>query len=182
LVAEADIAASCQLTSGRRPFEQGNALGSNRLLVTDRPDSLSGLGLQPDPVAVTAEEACQPLPYRLAVWKDFGPLGKDDAIQIPQLPAGGPDFFPGHREHVGRFPAAVGRIGVGEQLTNVAEPHRPQQGVGHGVQQDVGVRVADSRLVVRQLDAAQPEAVAWFQPVGVVAESDPVHHSLSSSG
>jgi hypothetical protein len=40
------------------------------------------------------------------------------------------------------------------------------------MQQDVGVAVADQMLVVRDLDAAQPQRPAAGEPMGVVSDTD----------
>ena len=102
-------------------------------------------------------------------------MGEDDAIQIPELPAGGSDPFQGNPEHLGRSPPAIDRIGVGKEFANVTQSGRPKDGVGDRMEQHVGVAVADCRPVMREPQPPQPEAVSRFEAVGVVAKSDPLH-------
>ena len=47
-----------------------------------------------------------------------------------------------------------------------------QQRVGHGVQQHVGVAVADQRAGRGNVDAAQPQRSAGREPMRVVSDSD----------
>ena len=57
-------------------------------------------------------------------------------------------------------------------MADVRQAGGAEQGVGHGVQQDVGVAVAEQMAVVRHVDAAQPQRSAGGGAVRVFAESD----------
>ncbi len=102
----------------------------------------------------------------------LGALGKHDAIDVCDLPAGPGHGLAGLLEHVGRVASAVDRIGIGKHLADVAQGGRAQDGVGHGVQQHVGVAVPDEPAVVGDIDAAQPQWAAGSEPVRVVSDSD----------
>ena len=71
-----------------------------------------------------------------------------------------------------RTAAAVGGIGVGKHLSNVAQGGGPEQGVDHGVQQGVGVAVAHRLVIVGDVDAAKPQRAARLEAMSVVSESD----------
>jgi ABC-2 type transport system ATP-binding protein len=116
------------------------------------------------------------------VRKDFGPLGENHAIQVHDPPAGLPQSVGGSPEHFGRVSAAVDRIGVGKKFADIPQRRRSEQGIGDRVEEHVGVAVADGGLVVGDSDAAEHQAGAWFEAVGVVAEADAVHGWWGSSG
>ena len=79
-------------------------------------------------------------------------------------------------QHFGRVAAAVLGVGVGEHLAHVAQGGGAQQGVDQGVQQRVGVAMADRLPIVGNVDAAQSQWSARLQPVGIVSDSYP--HSV----
>ena len=54
-------------------------------------------------------------------------------------------------------------------LSDVAEGGSAEHGVGHGVQEHVGVRVAVKAEFKRNLHAAQNERTAFDQSMGVVS-------------
>ena len=58
----------------------------------------------------------------------------------------------------------------GEKLADVAEPSRAEQCVGEGVHYDVGVGVAGQALLERNLDSAENQLAARFEPMKVVAD------------
>ena len=47
----------------------------------------------------------------------------------------------------------------------------PSKRIGHGMQQDIGVAVADRVLVVGNVDAADPQRASLRQPMRVMAKS-----------
>ena len=50
-----------------------------------------------------------------------------------------------------------GRVGVGEEMANIDLANRPEDGIGDGVKQGVGVRVTVQAFAVRNLDAPQDQ-------------------------
>ena len=87
--------------SGSILLKKHNALGRNCLLCANRTHAFPGLGLQPDSGLVGAEQFGNPFADGRAMRKDFGPLGEDDAIQIPELPAGGSYVIQSDGQHFG---------------------------------------------------------------------------------
>ena len=55
---------------------------------------------------------------------------------------------------------------------NVAQSRCTQERVGNGVQQGIGVRVAQQTYVVRDVDAADDQLAAFDQCVAIVALAD----------
>jgi hypothetical protein len=76
-------------------------------------------------------------------------------------------------EQEGAVGPGVAGVGVGEELADVAEGGGAQEGVGEGVEDDVGVGVADEALLEGDVDAAEDQAAALRETVGVVSEADP---------
>lgn len=166
----------------RLALDQHDALGADRQLLADRPHRLARLGLEPDGFLGDAEHGGDAAPDRGAVWKDFGPLGENHAIQICDPPAGGRQAIGRRPEHRRRIASLIGGVGVGKHLADVAEPSRAEEGVGDRVQEHVGVAVADGPAVVRDGDPAEHEAVTGAEPVRVVAKTDAVHALFSPGG
>ena len=79
-------------------------------------------------------------------------------------------------DDLGEQPAAVEplplRVGVGEELADVAERGGAEQGVGDRVEDDVGVGVAGQAALVVDPDAAEDQRAALDQPMGVVTDPD----------
>ena len=107
--------------------------------------------------------------------KDFGALGEDHAIQIHNPPPRFGHPVAGDAEHPGRIPPPVGRIGVGKELADVAERCRPEERIGDGVEEDVGITVAEGHPIVRDRNPPEHERRARPEAVGVVAEADADH-------
>ena len=76
------------------------------------------------------------------------------------------------QELVGRGAAPL-RIGRREVVADVAFADRAQHRVGDRVQAGVGVGMADQGMGVGDLHAAEPDAVAGSEAVGVEALADP---------
>ena len=104
---------------------------------------------------------------------ELRPFGVDHAVEVHDAVTGLGHFCGGGRQHLGRVAAAVGRVGVREHAADIGQGGRAEQGVGHGMQQHVGVAVADELPVVRHIDAAQPQRPARLRAMTVFAESNP---------
>ena len=64
----------------------------------------------------------------------------------------------------GAFPA---RVGIGEMHADIAERDGPEQSVGDGVGQHIGVRVAFQSEVARDGDAAQDQRPAGYDAMDI---------------
>ena len=69
--------------------------------------------------------------------------------------------------------------GVGEEFADVAQGGGAQKGVGDGVQQCVGIGVAEQAFAVGNGNAAQNQGAAFNEPVDVIALSDTDIHGVS---
>ena len=87
-------------------------------------------------------------------------------------PAGLLDEVARMLEEQRRGGAAPLRVRRREMVADVAGAERAQDRVGQRVEDDVGVAVAGKALVVRDMDAAEPELAAGGEGVDVEAEAD----------
>jgi hypothetical protein len=108
----------------------------------------------------------------IVVIGQLGSLGMDDAIKVYNLITSVCDLRGGRRQHLGRVALSVGLVGIWKHLSDVAQGGRAQQGVGHGVQQNVGIAMADKLPVVRHVDAAQSQRSARRGAMRVFANAD----------
>ena len=99
-------------------------------------------------------------------------LADDGRVDVLDPAAHHPDDRPQQVDRVGVAPALVV---VGEQGADVAEAAGPEQGVDHGVGEDVGVGVALEPELVLDLDPAEDQRAARAEAVAVVADPDPAH-------
>ena len=162
----------CYAIAGR--FQQRDAAGFDHFLAADRADAFARLGFEADlmRVEVAGCRRCgggwrpgsRPASAARRGRRNRG--SRCGSRPRSTLCGGG-------GQHLGRVAAAVGRVGVGKQAADVGQGGGAQQGVGHGVQQHVGVAVADKLPVVRHVDAAQPQRPARRRAVRVFANSNP---------
>ena len=107
--------------------------------------------------------------------RNFRGFGDDGGVDVFQHRAA---FF----EQEADFPekdeaadAAPAFVGVGEVMADVARAERAEDGVGEGVDEDVGVGVALEALVVRQLNAAEKKFAPLDEGVDVITNADAIH-------
>jgi len=145
--------------------EQDNALSGDGLLSSDRAKRLACFRLDPDPVHLGLQQFGEPTPESVAKRENSRSLGHDHAVKIDQLKTGETDSPNGGGQHFARILAFVGRIGIGKELSDVAEPGGSEQRVGHGVEEDIGVTVARQVLGVRDIDTAKSQRAAVDKPM-----------------
>lgn len=110
------------------------------------------------------------------VGRDPRRLRDHGRIDVADAPAGlaHGSHRPAHqRTAIGAAPAFVA---VRKQAADVAERRRAEKGVGDGVQQRVGIRMAEQPGIVRNIDAAEDQPAPRRQRMHVVALSDAEVH------
>jgi len=130
-------------------------MGCNRLLAAYRAELFTGLGFYSNPVGRDIEDGGQASDNAFAVGPQLGVFGEHDAIDVADLPSGPCHRVAGGAQHLGRVAIAVGRVRVGKHLTDVAQGGRSQQRIRHGVEQHVGVAVAEQSPIVGNRDPTQ---------------------------
>lgn len=131
----------------------------------------AGFGFYADLFFRHAEDFGDSIANCVSVWAYFGPLSENDAIQVHDLVAGGANASGGLGQHVGRVAVFVGWVSVGEHFADVADGGGTEEGIRDGVQEYVGVAVADGVLVVRDVEAAETQRSARRQTVRIVPNS-----------
>ena len=110
------------------------------------------LAFEPDPLGLDLQDVGNPLANGLAIGQELGPLGEDNAIDVDDPKSNRRHGIAGGDQHLGRVAAAVGRIRIGKHLADVAQGGRPQKSVGYGVEQGVGIAMADHLPVMGDVD------------------------------
>ena len=107
---------------------------------------------------------------------DAGGLPDDRGVHELDRPPCLPYPGEGHGEETHGVRAPVGRVGVGEVLAEVSQTRRSQEGVGHGVGQDVGIGMAQETPLVGNRHATEADRALPAESVHVEAEARSVHH------
>ena len=87
-------------------------------------------------------------------------LGGYDAVEIDDSIAGFNDLLVGQLQHLGGVTSLILRGCIREQLTNIRQARRSQQGIRHRMQQDVGITVSNSAPVVSNFHTAQSQGAS----------------------
>ena len=122
--------------------DEGHSIGADAFLAAGEAELLSGRGLDGDGVDVAADDACHGLLHVGDVRIHLGTLGTDGGIDVNELVALGGYELDGLPEddltvHAFRF---VG--GIGPVVAYVAHVGGAEDGVADGVNQHVGIAVA----------------------------------------
>lgn len=110
--------------------------------------------------------------HGIAVRGDFGLLAGNGAVGIDKLKAQLARIVhhTGKQHH--RVGALIGRIGVGEQFADVSPAAGAQNGVGQGVREHIGIRVAQQTALIGNVDPADNTSTTLHQTVNVIAVSN----------
>ena len=149
------MAIACAAMPSPRPVE-AQAFGGGRL--------------DADPAGAEPEQPGEAQDHGGAVRADARPLADQGRIDMLDLAARGLDQAARMVEEQRRVGARPARVGRREVAADVASTERAQERVGHRMQADVGIGVADQAQWAGQADAHQHETVAGAEPVDVEAE------------
>ena len=107
--------------------------------------------------------------HGIAMRGDLRLLAGNGAVGIDKLKAQLARIvhYAGKQHH--RVGTLVGGIGVGEQLADVSPAAGSQNGVGQGVREHIGIRVAQQAALVGNVDTADDTSTPLHQTVNVVA-------------
>jgi len=158
---------------GLSRHQEGHALGLDGFFASHGPHAFAGLGFQADLFRGSLEDLGNPLTDGFPVRRQLRALGMDDAVDIGDLPTGLPHEIAGGAEHRGGIASAVGRIAIGEHLSDVAEGCGTQQGVGYRVEQRIRITVPRQFPIVGDINPAQPERTARPELVDIMSNSNP---------
>ena len=99
-------------------------------------------------------------------------MGGDDAVHVDDLETALAHKASHLGEQLERVSILVGRVGVGEELPDVAPADAAEQGVGNGVREHVGIRVPQEPARMRYVHAAQDEPAPLGERMHIVALPD----------
>ncbi len=162
--------------AGIRGLEQGDGPAGDALAAAEGAEALGPLGFD---AHGGADHRAQPLsPWPRGAGRAGGPRGRprNRRCRPSDQPSGGHHdrHLPPRGQQLHAVGAAPGRVGVGEQAAEVAQPGGAEQGVGHGVGDHVGVAVAgQARAVEGHAAEDQPAAGVVAERVDVEAQADP---------
>jgi len=152
--------------------EHDDALGLDGFFSADGPDLFTRFRFHADLSDVQGQDLGDTATDGVFVRADPGALDVHHAVDVRDLPVRLGDEVARLAEHVGGITAVVVRVVIGEQFADVAQRRSAEQGVGHRVQQRVGVAVADRVVIVWDLHSAEQQRAAAGETMGIVTDSD----------
>ena len=130
-----------------------------------------GRGFDADAADVHAQAGGDVLAHEGDVGRELGRLAEDGGVDVADRVARFAQHVPHGLQQFERVGPFVARVAVREMLADIAEGGRAEQRVGHGVQQHVGVRMAEQAFLIRDVHPAQDQAAALHQAVDVISMS-----------
>jgi len=159
------------LVGGCEGEYEGHGVGADAFLAAFEAEVLGGGGFDGYLSGVDAEEVGYGLPHLGDVGCHFGFLGHDDGVDIAYAVALGVEQLAGAAEEEFAVDVFVLGVVVGEVLADVAQGGGAEEGVADGVEQHVGVGVAEEAEGVGYFDASEPQFAVGSQLVYVVSYS-----------
>lgn len=154
-------------------LEKTHSMTGNSLFPAGKAEMLFRRRLEIDLIRVRAKNVCKILFHLRKKRSKLRFLRQDRHIQIaepiPSLRNKLPD--PAEQEHAGD--SEIGRIGVGEMLTDIAERRSAEEGVHNGVKQNIRVGMAVQAQSVRNPHAAEDQIPTFREAMHIIAVSDP---------
>ena len=144
-------------------MDQHNGIRTHGLFPSDGSDPFARLGLHVHGIRGKIQQFRQPLFDDRLVDGQFWALSMNRAVEVHRLPALLPQASQGFCQEPRGIGPRILRIGVREQFANVAQSRGSQQGIGHGVQQDIRVAVAIQTGGMLDTDPAQNQRPARQQ-------------------
>ncbi len=107
------------------------------------------------------------------MWQEPRTLGMNNAIDIHNPPPNGGNGFARCSEHLGRVAPPIGRFGIREHLPHITECSSSEQGINHGMQQDIGIAMANQVAIMWNIDTPKSQRSSRPQTMRVVTHSHP---------
>ncbi len=141
-------------------------------------DTLVGLALQIHLPHFTAQNRSNPVSHLILAGTDLGLLTDDRDVEISEAETLVFNAFGRLSEESPAVSILMPRVVIRKQLPDIRLANRPEQGVGHGVQDRVAVRVANradgmvKRHAAEHERSTRPLRGSGLQPVQVVSMAD----------
>lgn len=147
-------------------------MGGDTGALTDGPDAFLGGGLDPDGFHRDLQRFGELFFHALQIGGDLGLLGDQGGVDVHQPVPEAARLLHGPAEDDLGGDALDGRIGIGKVVTDIVEATGPEDGIGNGVTEHIGIRVADQADLGEERHAAQNQRESSLQAVDVVAVAD----------
>ena len=155
--------------SGPRQSDGGRRIGGDSFAASGEAELFAGGRFHGDTIDGDAGNARDRLTHGVAVRADLRRLADDGEIKMRDAAAALRDAVAGEFEEAIGSRAFPLRIARREMRTDIAIGQRAEQGVGEGMQTDIGVGVAGQCLTVRNLETAEPDMIAGAERMDVDA-------------
>lgn len=137
-------------------FDEHRGIGRYALLATGKPEFFGGGGLDGHILLLYAHDLGKGLLHQGDVGFQFGTFSADGGINVTYTVAfSGDEFDRACQENLAvdilEFPCCVGEV-----VANVAHVCRPQECIADGMDQYIGIRVAEESAVVFKANTSQP--------------------------
>ena len=152
-------------------LEQGDTLGSNDFPSSYWTDSFARFCLDGNAVGRYAKQFSNSTGNGLPVRTNRRCLGKNDGVHVDDPIACLLYLLIGQLQHLPGVTVTVDFIRIGKQLANISQSGCSQQGICHGVQQDVSIAVPVGTMGMFDLQPAEDQWSTRHEPMGVVAET-----------
>ena len=150
--------------------------GGDALFTPREAEVFLGCGLDGDVVGVDAHDIRQHFLHGWDIGLEFGALGADRGVDVPDLISFGGDELDGFLEENLAVDVMEFRVVVREVVADVAHVGGAQQSVADGMDKYIGVAVPEQALVVRNLHTAYPTLAVGNEAVDIVAVADSKSH------
>lgn len=154
-------------------YQKRDALGGNCLFPAHGVKFLPRFGLEPNLIDRQTERLGHAPADRQLVRHKLRSFRKDNTVDVADPPAGCRDRISCSDKHFERIAAAVCGIGIRKHLADVAQRRGAQEGVGQGVQEDVGIAMPDHFAIVGHSHPTDEQGPTGAQSMGVVSDPDP---------
>ena len=158
--------------------KQGHGLSRNALLATLEAQMLSGGGLYAHLIDIDTHSMGQVLAHLIAERRELGSLRRNDAIDIDDIETEFAHVVRDVRQQHHGIGARIRRVGIGEQLADIARTRSTEQRVRNGMRKHVGIGMPQKPLMVRNVDTTQNKLAALRECVHIEAEAHAHIHSV----
>lgn len=154
-------------------FQEGDAAGFDQFFAADGADAFAGFRFEADLIWIELEDAGDSVADGVLIVGEFRSLGVNDTIEVHDAVARFINLRRREKKHFGRVSIAVGFFRVGKQSADIGQGGGAEDRIGHGVEQHIGIAVADELPIVRHIDASESQRTARRCAVRVFPNSNP---------
>ena len=108
-------------------------------------------------------------PHVIDIGAELRTLGQQCGIDVFDPEAGIPDQCGDMGEQISAGGSGKALVGIREPQSDVPERGRAEQGIHNGVQQDIGIRMAEQSLFKRNGNASENQRTSLDEPMDVVS-------------